>query len=146
MSVKCQRYSVLNMCVLRDCLSSDRFRLHFMAIGSEFQSRSPITLKDWSPKLTSFVRGTSSIILCCWDERVRPVEHCLFNLFARYNGAVPSRHRNRCTRILNSIRHFTGSQCNSERIGGYMFTARCESDNSGRHVLDALKLIQVFKW
>ena len=71
------KYSALNAC-FSVCLNTDRFLLHLMAIGSEFHSRGPITWKDWSPKLTSFVRGTSS--RCCWDEHVHPVEQCLFNM------------------------------------------------------------------
>lgn len=113
--VKCQQYSALNMCVFRVRLNSVRFPLHFMWNGSRFHNRGPITSNARSPKLTSFVRGTCSRY--CWDERVRPAEHCLFSMFSRYNGPVPFRHRYTCIRILNSIRHFTGSQCSSFRIG-----------------------------
>ena len=66
------------------------------------------TLNERSPKLTSFVRGTSN--RCCCEERMRPVEHCLFSMSARYRGAVPLMHRNTCRSILNSMRRLIGSQ------------------------------------
>ena len=44
--------------------------------------------------IESFVRGATN--RCCCEERVRPNEHCLFSMSARYRGAVrvPLMHRN----------------------------------------------------
>ena len=66
--------------------------------GNAFHNRGPTPLNDRLPKLTSFVRGTSN--MCCCEERVRPVEDCLFSMSARYRGAVPSMHRHTCRSIL----------------------------------------------
>ena len=84
-------------------------RLHevigtLIAIGNAFHNRGPTTLNERSPKLTSFVRGTSN--RCCCEERVRPVEHCLFSMSARYRGAVPLMHRNNNN---NNINNFYGA-------------------------------------
>ena len=48
--------------------------MRLIAIGNAFHNRGPTTLNERSPKLASFVRGTSN--RCCCEERVRPVEHC----------------------------------------------------------------------
>ena len=91
-----------------ECLDKLRYSLDAL-------NRGPTTLNERSPKLTSFVRGTSN--RCCCEERVRPVEHCLFSMSARYRGAVPLMHRNTCKSILNSMRRLIGSQCSCLRIG-----------------------------
>ena len=75
------------MCVLSALTNNGTVSMRLIAIGNAFHNRGPTTLNERSPKLTSFVRGTSN--RCCCEERVRPVEHCLFSMSARYRGAVP---------------------------------------------------------
>ena len=78
------------MWVFSAFLNADKVPQHLITMGNAFHRRGPITRKDRSPKLASFVRGMSS--KCCSDERVRP-GLCLFSRFARYRGAIPFRHR-----------------------------------------------------
>ena len=103
------------MCILSALINNGTVSMRLIAIGNAFHNRGPTTLNERSPKLTSFVRGTSN--RCCCEERVRPVEHCLFSMSARYRGAVPLMHRNTCRSILNSMRRLIGSQCSCLRIG-----------------------------
>ena len=44
------------------CLNTDSVPLHKMTTGREFHNQGPAALKDLSPKLISFVRGTSNIM------------------------------------------------------------------------------------
>ena len=103
------------MCVLSALINCGTVSMRLIVIGNAFHNRGPTTLNERSPKLTSFVRGTSK--RCCCEECVRPVEHCLFSMSARYRGAVPLMHRNTCRSILNSMRRLIGSQCSCLRIG-----------------------------
>ena len=103
------------MCVLSALINCGTVSMRLIVIGNAFHNRGPTTLNERSPKLTSFVRGTSN--RCCCEERVRPGEHCLFSVSTRYRGAVPLMHRNTCRSILNSMRRLIGSQCSCLRIG-----------------------------
>ena len=112
---KRQQNSSLKMCVLNALTNNGTVTIHLIATGRAFHNREPTTLNERSPKLTSFVRGTSNRCRC--DECVRPVEHCRFSMSARYSSAVPLMHQNTCRSILNSMRRFIGSQCSCLRIG-----------------------------
>ena len=105
------------MCVLSALINCGTVSMRLIVIGNAFHNRGPTTLNERSPKLTSFVRGTSN--RCCCEERVRPVEHCLFSMSARYRGTVPLMHRNTCRSILNSMRRLIGRKglsCESQLL------------------------------
>ena len=124
------------MCVLSALTNNGTVSMRLIAIGNAFHNRGPTTLNERSPKLTSFVRGTSN--RCCCEERVRPVEHCLFSMSARYR--VPLMHRNTCRSILNSMRRLIKSQCSCLRIG-VMWSRR----GVKVIILYSLELLQVFE-
>ena len=104
------------MCVLSALINNGTVSMRLIVIGNAFHNRGPTTLNERSPKLTSFVRGTSN--RCCCEERVRPVEQCLFSISARYRGAVPvtaaSRvAENRC----HGLSVYPVCVCNTVRLG-----------------------------
>ena len=54
------------MCVLSALTNNGTVSMRLIAIGNAFHNRGPTTLNERSPKLTSFVRGTSN--RCCCEE------------------------------------------------------------------------------
>ncbi|KAK2153771.1 hypothetical protein NP493_2262g00003 [Ridgeia piscesae] len=63
-----QPVNVNTVHILSAFLNADKVPQHLITMGNAFHRRGPITRKDRSPKLASFVRGMSS--KCCSDERV----------------------------------------------------------------------------
>ena len=75
--------------LLNALINNGTVSMRLIAIGNAFHNRGPTTLNERSPKLTSFVRGTSN--RCCCEEHVRPVEHYIVSLAYRQDTAVPCR-------------------------------------------------------
>ena len=143
--IKLQRYSALNMCVLSECFNSDR--LNFMAIGSEFQSRGPITLKDRPPKLTSFVRVLAYVagtIQRC--RAVETLEHMYKIQRCRAVETLEHMYKIQRCRAVETLEHMYKIQrCRAVETLEHMYKIqRCRAVETLEHMQKDLKLDSTF--
>ncbi len=105
----------LKRCVLRrhlNVLSCDVFR---MLEGRAFQRLGARKLNVRWPYVA--VRGLGCVSVIAWDWRVDRVNVFTVMSCCKYSGAVWYMHLCVSSKILNSMRERTGSQCSSLRSG-----------------------------